>query len=318
MRNLPARAAAFLLAIFWMFAIDTSVLAAPKTYGLKPVRVAGDTYVFFGDPRHFSFGNGGNIVNTGFIVTSAGVVVFDTGPSKLYGEEMRKAIARVTDKPVHSVFISHHHPDHFFGNQVFSDVPVYALEGTLAAARLEGDGFSDGLYKLAGDWMRGTESTPPTHVVKPGPLSIGDHEFEIIALSGHTAADMAMLDKTTGVLFAGDLLFNRRAPATAHATLSDWRKSLNALQMRQIEVIVSGHGPIEKTGISISGTRDYLKWLEASLRNALETGLDMTEIMDTKIPARFRNWGAMPGEFHRSVSHLFPKMERRSLPRVDE
>ncbi|HAW39797.1 MAG TPA: MBL fold metallo-hydrolase, partial [Pseudomonas sp.] len=43
---------------------------------------------------------GGNIVNTGFIVTDSGVVVIDSGPSRRYGEAMREAIARVTDRPI--------------------------------------------------------------------------------------------------------------------------------------------------------------------------------------------------------------------------
>ena len=48
--------------------------AADLDYRLQPVLVAADTYVFAGYNEDFSFDNGGNIVNTGFIVTEAGVV----------------------------------------------------------------------------------------------------------------------------------------------------------------------------------------------------------------------------------------------------
>ena len=51
-------------------------------YDLKPVKVAQDTYVLIGFMEDFTLKNGGNIVNTGFIVTKEGVVVIDSGPSK--------------------------------------------------------------------------------------------------------------------------------------------------------------------------------------------------------------------------------------------
>ena len=40
--------------------------------------IAPDTYVFEGAVEHFTLKNGGNILNTGFIVTEAGVIVIQT------------------------------------------------------------------------------------------------------------------------------------------------------------------------------------------------------------------------------------------------
>ena len=68
-------------------------IQAGLDYMLKPRKVAPDTYVFVGLAEDFTRGNGGNIVNTGFIVTADGVLVIDTGSSRLYGEQMRRAIA---------------------------------------------------------------------------------------------------------------------------------------------------------------------------------------------------------------------------------
>ncbi|HWS13085.1 MAG TPA: MBL fold metallo-hydrolase, partial [Rhodocyclaceae bacterium] len=112
-------------------------------YGLKPERIAADTYMLRGREEDYSFRNGGNIVNTGFIVTRDGVVVIDTGPSKRYGEQMRAAIAQVTDRPVAKVFNTHHHPDHFFGNQAYAGLPIAALPPTIAAMKAEGGSFAD-------------------------------------------------------------------------------------------------------------------------------------------------------------------------------
>ena len=67
--------------------------------------------------------------------------------------------------------------------------------------------------------MKETEAYSPTEVVTPGIMNIGGHEIEIIALNGHTHADMVIYDHTTGVLFAGDLIFHDRTPAVASANI---------------------------------------------------------------------------------------------------
>src|SRR3990167_1701858 len=103
---------------------------AELNYELQPRQIADSAWRLQGSTDNFAQSNGGNIVNTGFIVTEQGVVVIDSGPSKRYGEAMRQAIARVTDKPVLQLLLTHHHPDHALGNQAFADVPIAALAGT--------------------------------------------------------------------------------------------------------------------------------------------------------------------------------------------
>jgi hypothetical protein len=63
-------------------------------YDLRPRQVAPDTWVIEGEVADFSRANGCNIINTAFITTGAGVLVVNTGPSRLYGEQQRRAIER--------------------------------------------------------------------------------------------------------------------------------------------------------------------------------------------------------------------------------
>ena len=46
--------------------------AADMDYGLAPEQIAPDTWVLTGRSEDFSTRNGGNIVNTAFVVTEAG------------------------------------------------------------------------------------------------------------------------------------------------------------------------------------------------------------------------------------------------------
>lgn len=301
------------LTLVGALALAAVAFAASFDYGLAPRKIADGTYVLIGRTEDFSAANGGNIVNVGFIVTSAGVVVIDTGPSKRYGEQLRSAIRKVTDRPVVKVVNTHFHPDHFLGNQVFSDVGVAALPATIQGIQTMGGPLVDNMYRMCGDWEAGTEPAVPARAQADGAEQIGDHEFEFLALAGHTEGDLAVFDRTTGVLFAGDLVFFDRAATTPHANIGVWLAALERLQSVPYKQLVPGHGPVVSDARAIKQTRDYLTWLEATLQRAAETGQDMTEVMATPIPQRFATIPLVDHEFSRSVTHLFPALEQQVL-----
>jgi uncharacterized sulfatase len=303
------RAARRLLVAALAASLSLTALAADFDYALKPVKIAPDTWMIEGSTQDFSFENGGNIVNTAFVVTADGVLVIDTGPSRLYGEQMRAAIAKITDKPIVTVLNTHHHPDHFLGNQAFERERIRALPQTTALIKEEGGAFNENMYRLAGDAMAGTEVTPPGGAIGAGTLRLGEHEFEIMAMKGHTPADLAVFDKTTGVLFAADLLFHDRAPTTPHATLADWNAALDRLAKIPAKVIVPGHGPASTDDAPIRQTRAWLHWLEQTLRAAAADGEDMNEVLATPIPEALQRLSLASSEFRRSISHLYPGIE---------
>ncbi|WP_109153751.1 quinoprotein relay system zinc metallohydrolase 1 [Azospirillum sp. TSO5] len=298
-------------------ATGSAQAAGPLTYDLKPTRIAPDTYVFEGSTKHFTRANGGNILNSGFIVTADGVIVIQTGPSRRYGEEMRAAIRKVTEKPIRKVFISNLHPDYWLGSQAFADVPIAALPGTIAGIQEEGSGIADNMYRLVGDWMRGTEVTVPTEPVYGSTVKFGDHRLRLIPLSGHTAADLMILDETTGVLFTGGVVFCDRTPTTPHATVADWLKELDSVDGLDIRLLVPNHGHIRSDKACVAQTRDWLTWLDGTLRHAVDSGLDMAEALELPIPERFEVLDVLREEYRRSVAHLWPKIEQAALPRVN-
>lgn len=294
------------------------VWAAPRLhYGLKPQPVADGLWMIEGAPEYFSFENGGNIVNIAFAETRIGAVIFDTGPSRRYAEELRAAVTEAIPRGIAAVYNTHHHPDHWFGNQVFADKPIRALPETKTLAASHGDGYSDSMYRLVGDWMRGTEPVPPDETFAGGDFEIGGRAFSAIPFSGHTAADMAILDKQTGTLIAGDLAFLDRAPTTPDADLAQWQDSLDLMAAMDPAAILPGHGPFDPERRSLDQTGRYLTWLNETLKNAAESGLDMVETMRLDLPDWIAAMGAQPKEFERSVSHLFGEYERAALPQVD-
>ena len=286
-------------------------------YQLQPRAIAAQTWVIEGAVEDFSRVNGCNIINTGFIASDEGVLVINTGPSWLYGQQQRIAIARTVPQKPSRVVALNLHPDYFFGNQAWADLPLLALSGTLAGMQAEGKAYEDNLYRLCGDWMKGTESTPSRQSLTPGRQDWGGHRLEWVRLDGHTGDDLLLMDHSTGVLFAGGLVFADRVPTAPHARLLPWIQSLRIVQgwidQGLVRTVVPSHGPVHAGRKGVDQTLDWLQWLHERLQSSAAQGLDLSEVLRLRIPERFARWAAMPAEYTRSVTYLYPQYENEQL-----
>lgn len=283
-------------------------------YQLKPTAVADGVYALIGKTENFTRDNGGNIVNTGFIVGQDGVIVIDSGPSKAYGTQQRAAIAGVTSQKVAQVYLTHAHPDHFLGNQAYADVPIAATVATNAALRQSGDALLDNLYRLVGGAMSGTQVQFGSADAASGSVRIAGRALRLIPAAGHTDGDLMVFDEATKTLFTGDLVFFQRALTTPNADIPRWLATLDAIDKLDFKVMVPGHGPVLRDHAGVMQTRDYLQWLSGALKDAANRGLDMPEVMRLPIPERFRTLAVLQTEYSRSIAHLYPAYELETLP----
>ena len=244
-------------------------------------------------------------------------MVINTGPSRRYGEQQRRAIASVTQEPVRQVLNLNLHPDYFFGNQAWADIPTQALAGSIAGMQAEGESYADNLYRLCGPGLQATQPTPARQAVQPQRFTLGRHDLELRRLQGHTGDDLVLLDHSSGVLFAGGLVFAQRAPTTPHADIGQWLDSLNTLQQwqrqGQFKQLVPSHGPLAQGLQGIEQTRDWLQWLEQYMQDNAAQGVDLSELLRQLPPARFAQWAAQPAELQRSLVQWYPGYERRAL-----
>ena len=171
------------------------------------------------------------------------------------------------------------------------------------------------MYRLSGDWIKGTEAVAAREPVGPGTTPIGGHVFELFALSGHTQCDLVILDRSTGVLFAGDLVFYNRAPTTPHASVAQWLTALDRLDAMTYKTMVPGHGEPVSDGRAVEQTRRYLRWVESTLARAADRGDEMTELLGLALPAEFAALPLAREEFARSVAHLYRRYEVETLGR---
>lgn len=293
-------------------------LSQSLRYTLDAREIAPKVWGVFGDRDYFTFANGGNIVNCAFIDAPDGVIVIDTGPSRRFGEALLELIAsKVPGRKVVRVYNTHHHPDHFLGNQVFDPSLIASSAGVIDNIKSQGDAMATNMYRLVGDWMRGTVATAPAVALQDRTEDVAGRNLGYLYLAGHTSSDFVVQDLVSGVLFAGDLAFLDRAPTTPNADLTQWREAIMTLRATDRDLILPGHGPQDPNGKSLDQTLDWLDWLDGTLRDCVSKGWTMNEAMQIKVPPRLAALGVAQGEYQRSVVHLYQKLEDELLNAVD-
>lgn len=288
--------------------------AAVLKYTMNPVAIAPGVWTIYGLPEPITSKNGGAIANITIFDTSEGAVVIDAGPSHRYGEALKAKASELTGKPVVRVYLTHYHSDHVLGATAFDTGTVSAGKTLTADLKKFGNDLTNAMYRIAGDWMRGTDVPAPGREASEGVEAVGERRFRLIPLAGHTNEDLCLFEESTGLLFPGDLVFLDRAATTPDAKIETWRASLKALGGIDHKLLVPGHGPVEAGTRGIEQTRRWLDTVESQINNGFEGGLDITELMAMNLPDWTAAIAVARYEYARSVMHLIPGLERESWP----
>ena len=94
---------------------------APTSVEMEVKKVSDHVYYVEGIPG-IATDNEGFISNAGFIVTSDGVVVFDSLGTPSLAYKLVQKIKTITKEPIKKVVVSHFHADHIYGLQVFEEL----------------------------------------------------------------------------------------------------------------------------------------------------------------------------------------------------
>lgn len=262
----------------------------------------------------------GFISNAGFVITDAGVVVFDALGSPSLAWAMREEIRKLTDLPVVKVIVSHYHADHIYGLQVFADegaeiiAPRGAfeyLESPAAATRLDERRFS------LDPWVN-----DDTRLVRPDLLVEDSHTFRLGAVdfqidylgSAHSEGDLTLLVIQDRVLYSGDILFEGRIPFVGDADTKHWLQTLENLSSDGLNRLVPGHGPAStQPAGAIARTRDYLAYLRQVMGEAVEGFEAFATAYENADWRRYENLPAFDAANRRNAYQVFLSMESELL-----
>ncbi len=258
--------------------------------------------------------NRGDIANTGFVVGEEAVAVIDAGGSRAVGEALLEAVRRETDKPVRWLILTHMHPDHVLGAEVFREAGATVIGHAKLARGLRdrADTYEANYRRLIGERAYlGTRVVLPDESVEDRrEIDLGGRVLELVSHpTAHTDNDLTVYDRQTGTWWVGDLVFAVHAPALDGSILG-WIELLEEMKARPVERIVPGHGaaslPWPEGGAPVSA---YLLALASELRTAIARGETMGEAMEHAGQDMAGDWELFEEYHRRNVSAAFQELE---------
>ncbi|HVY07945.1 MAG TPA: MBL fold metallo-hydrolase [Burkholderiales bacterium] len=283
---------------------------------LHPQKVAEGVYTFVGTPGEISTGNEGFVANGGFIVGPSGVVVVDTGTSYRHGRRMLDAIAKITDKPVELVILTHAVQDFIFGNAAFAErgIPILAHRETAKLMKARCDHCLENLRAILGDQLAGTKLVLPQREIDSSTtVEAGGRTLDLLFFGwASTPGDIVVRDKASGVLFAGGMVSIDNVPDIRDSDFEGWQRALGELKALQPVQVVPGHGPV--SGIeAIAATAGYLDALDGKMKALYAESTSLMDSVEKAALPAYSTWPLYATTHRQNALHRYLQLELQEL-----
>lgn len=190
-------------------------------------------------------------------------LLVDTGLGVASLREALRAMAaaqgRAWREPI--VVLTHGHPDHAGGAAEFQNVRAHPSDAPAAVTSLDGPTFArqlgvkpdpslpDGLLVSASPRAMWDPAHHEVGEITTVPamagdiIDLGDRQYEVLHLPGHTHGSIALLDRLNRELFSGDVVYDDELLDDLHESdARAYRRSMELLGGLDIELVRPGHG----------------------------------------------------------------------------
>jgi glyoxylase-like metal-dependent hydrolase (beta-lactamase superfamily II) len=228
--------------------------------------------------------------NSGVIVGDDCVMVIDAQATPVMAEDLIARVAKVTDKPIKYVLLTHYHAVRVLGASAFKGADILASDVTRGLIAERGKQDMDSEIGRFPRLFRAVESIPGLtwpNITFPDEVSIwlGRREVRIMHIGrGHTAGDVIAVVPDAGVVFSGDLVEYKSACYCGDAHFTDWPTTLDHLAELQASALMPGRGAalttpqLVKEGIEM--TTDFLSTLYGSVEESVAKGRSLKDAFD--------------------------------------
>jgi len=272
-----------------------TVLLLALTFGqawavgeLKLQKVAGNSYAIVGDLGNRTAANLGNNATFGFVITSEGVVLIDSGGSYQGAQKIEQLIKTVTDKPVVAVINTGGQDHRWLGNGYFKKLGAQIIASD-NAVNDQKDRTQDQLIMLG--TLVGDKGMKDTEALYAEKTFTEELEFKVGATifkayhagQAHTPGDCFVWLPKEKVMFTGDIVYiDRMLGVGSQSNSKSWISVYRAMAKFKPEHLVPGHGPVTNLEKANRDTLDYLTFLRSSVSDFMEGGGDITDISNVK------------------------------------
>jgi glyoxylase-like metal-dependent hydrolase (beta-lactamase superfamily II) len=214
------------------------------------------TKVFFSDESGFA-------VASVIVMGKTDAALIDAQWSLSNGHRVAAEILE-TGKELKTIYITHAHPDHYFGlgpiAEAFPGAKVIALPSVASTINRQMFGKIEHWRNIIGP------TNVPTKAVNIEPMSenwfeLEGHRIEIIPeVMGDMKYNTAVWIPSIKTLYGSDVLFNQSHPFTCEITAEErrqWLKDVERLEKMGAEVVIPGH---QKPGMPFDNSSfDFMK-----------------------------------------------------------
>jgi glyoxylase-like metal-dependent hydrolase (beta-lactamase superfamily II) len=238
-----------------------------------------------------------NIANATHIVESKNKLVLVDGQFLAPYARQFRAYADSLGKPIERLYLSHRHPDHWFGlGTAFRDVPVFALSETVDFIKSHGEDSRADHWKL-GDFL--PESiVVPEGIAEPGQETIDGISYLFDRVT-ETEIDYHLTIKLPelGVYFTQDLIYSG-THLYLTSDMQHWIRVLGEMLTEDYDLFMPGHGlPADKN--EVARNIEYLSAASSAVSSGL-TDTAFKEFLSARYPER-----RCPGIFDIYLPRLF-------------
>ena len=267
--------------------------------------------------------------NNGWIVFEDYVLVIDANyPSG--AQEILPKIRAITDKPIRFAFDTHHHGDHAYGNQFWTEngaVPL-AHTGVIEEMKRVETGYYGG---KPGAWEADTRPDVKASRLKPPSLLFphglifddGKHRVELMHLGvAHTRGDAVAWLPRERILFTGDVCVNGPYNYMGDGDSEKWIVTLEGAKKLAAQVVCPGHGPRDAVTL-LTDQQSFFRALRervAALVRAKKTpeqvksGVDQMKAEIAALPQIGRYVRGFGVPFASQVEKVYTEMTGKTFP----
>jgi cyclase len=301
------------LAPLLVLLLATAAVAAPPDPEVVPLSAR--VFALVGPEELPNRDNRGFVGNSVLIVGDQGAILVDSGFTHELGLHLRRAVARITPKPVTHVINTHAHGDHFLGNSAFPEAIIISSERCRDAVAREGRAAVALIERLTGLPATGTTPVPATQTYPERsrtPVTLNGVRMTLWVPPGsHTPGDLLVHLPDEGVLIAGDVLSNGAVPNLRDGDTEAWLATLELAQQLPFTSAMPGHGRPMSRGDVAAFTR-RLADLHAAIEKGYRQGLTDSEIRGRLDLTEWRRMKRFD-EMGLNINHIYVEVEKKNF-----
>lgn len=222
------------------------------------------------------------MVSSHIIETLQSLVIIDAQFMLEYAAEV-KHYAQKLNKMVEMVIVTHAHPDHFLGLEVFSEYPLASVREVIDDIDESADAYISACQKFHAN-RTATQKIVPSICLSTGMQAIAGICLDLeLMLDAEAGRQLLIKLPEQKVLIAQDLVYNKVHPFFAEQEIENWIAILLALQKGiYYPVVLCGHG--EPCGAEVFAEMiRYLVYTQEIVPNA-EDAAELKSLLMQKHP----------------------------------